>query len=67
MQKVWQARTLGESRPTSRARRGGLGPADCAGMGFGAIRAGGFLSVEAAAGYKTVASAYSRPQSLHPV
>ena len=28
--------------------------------GVGAIRAGGFLPVEAAGGYKTVASAYSR-------
>ena len=27
-------------------------------MGFGAIRAGGFLPVEAAGGYKTVAGAY---------
>ena len=29
-------------------------------MGFGAIRAGGFLPVEAAGGYKTVAGAYFR-------
>ena len=33
---------------------------DCAGVGFGAIRAGGFLPVEAAGGYKTVAGAYFR-------
>ena len=32
----------------------------CAGVGFGAIRAGGFLPVEAAGGYKTVAGAYFR-------
>ena len=39
---------------------GGLEPADCAGVGFGAIRAGGFLPVEAAGGCKTVAGAYFR-------
>ena len=34
----------GKSQPTSRQRRrGGLDPADCAGVGFGAIRAGGLL------------------------
>ena len=33
---------------------------DCAGVGFGAIRAGGFLPVKAAGGCKTVASAYFR-------
>ena len=33
---------------------------DCASVGFGAIRAGGFLPVEAAGGYKTVASVYIR-------
>ena len=33
---------------------------DCAGVGFDAIRAGGFLPVEAAGGYKTVAGAYFR-------
>ena len=47
----------GQSRPTSRERRCGLDAADCAGVGFGAIRAGGFLPVEAG-GCKTVASAY---------
>ena len=31
---------------------------DCAGMGFGATRAGGLLPVEAAGGCKTMASAY---------
>ena len=40
---------------------GGGGEAtDCAGVGFGAIRAGGFLPVKAAAGGKTVAGAYFR-------
>ena len=39
---------------------GGGNATDCAGMGFGAIRAGGFLPVEATAGYKTVARAYFR-------
>ena len=33
---------------------------DCAGVGFGAIRAGGFLPVKAAGGCKTVAGAYCR-------
>ena len=37
---------------------GGGDATDCAGMGFGAIRAGGFPPVEAAGDYKTVASAY---------
>ena len=44
-----------------RSPRGGGGEAtDCAGVGFGAIRAGGFLPVMAAGGYKTVAGAYFR-------
>ena len=42
------------------APRGGVAATDCAGVGFGAIRAGGFLPVEAAGGYKTVAGAYFR-------
>ena len=33
---------------------------DCAGVGFGAIRAGGFLPVKAAGGCKTVSGAYFR-------
>ena len=33
---------------------------DCAGVGFGAVRTGGFLPVEAAGGHKTVAGAYFR-------
>ena len=43
-----------------RSRWGGGDATDCAGMGFGAIRAGGFLPVKAAGGCKTVASAYFR-------
>ena len=44
-----------------RSRGGGGGDAtDCAGVGFGAFRAGGFLPVEAAGGYETVAGAYFR-------
>ena len=40
---------------------GGGGEAtDCAGVGFGAIRAGGVLPVKAAAGGKTVAGAHFR-------
>ena len=41
-------------------RGGGVAATDCAGVGFGAIRAGGFLPAEAAGGYKTVAGAYVR-------
>ena len=42
-------------------RAGGRGDAtDYAGVGFGAIRTAGFLPVEAAGGYKTVAGAYFR-------
>ena len=44
-----------------RSRRGGgVAATDWAGVGFGAIRAGGFLPAEAAGGYKTVAGAYFR-------
>ena len=67
LQKAWQAWTLvdfgqkmsgQDDRPGG---RGGWGEAtDCAGVGFGAIRAGGFLPVRAAAGGKTVAGAYFR-------
>ena len=39
---------------------GGGDATDCAGVGFGAIRAGGFLPVKTAGGCKTVASAYFR-------
>ena len=39
---------------------GGGDATDCASVGFGAIRAGGFLPAEAAGGYKTVAGAYFR-------
>ena len=49
----------GKLRP--RRSRWGEGDAtDCAGEGFGAIRAGGFLPVEAAGKCKTVAGAYFR-------
>ena len=39
---------------------GGGDATDCAGVGFGAIRAGGLLPVKAAGGCKTVAGAYFR-------
>ena len=39
---------------------GGCNATDCAGVGFGANRAGGFLPLEAAGGYRTVAGAYFR-------
>ena len=38
-----------------RSRQGGDDAMDCAGVGFDAVRAGGFLPLEAAGGYKTVA------------
>ena len=47
--KVWPRRSGGEEDATG-----------CAGVGFGAIRTGGFLPVKAAGGCKTVASAYFR-------
>ena len=37
---------------------GGVNATACAGVGFEAVRAGGFLQAEAAGGCKTVASAY---------
>ena len=48
---------FGQTRSGQDGRAGGGGgdATDCAGVGFGAIRAGGFLPVEAAGGYKTVA------------
>ena len=42
-----------------RSPRGGGEATDCAGMGFGTIRAGGFLPVKAAAGGKGTAGAYT--------
>ena len=68
MQNAWQAWTFVDFGPKrsvqdGRAEGGGVGgvaATDCAGVGFGAIRAGGFLPVEAAGGYKTVAGAYFR-------
>ena len=66
MQKAWQARTFvvfGQASSGQNGRAGGGGAGDatnCAGVGFGAVRVGGFLPVEAAGGYKTVAGAYFR-------
>ena len=55
MQKAWQAWTFvdfGQKKALSKtvAPRGGVAATDCACVGFGAIRAGGFLPVEAAGG-----------------
>ena len=63
MQKAWQAWTFvnfGQkmSGQDGRPGRGGGEATECAGAGFGAIRAEGFLPVKAAAGSKTVAGAY---------
>ena len=49
--KLWPRRSRGE---------GGGDATDCAGVGFEATRAGGFLPVEAAVDYKAVAGAYFR-------
>ena len=62
MQKAWQAWTFvdfGQASSSQDGRaEGGLAATDCAGVGFGALRAG--EPVEAAVGHKTVASAYFR-------
>ena len=64
MQKTWHAWTFRGLRRKNLAKTvapGGGGEAtDCAGVGFGAILAGGFLPVEAAGVCKTVAGAYFR-------
>ena len=59
MQTAWQAWTFVDFGQAG-AGGGGGDATDCAGVGFGAVRAGGFLPVEAAGGYKTVAGAYFR-------
>ena len=65
--KAWQRRAFvdfGQASPGQHVGPGLEGgwdgglAADCAGAGFGAIRAGGFLPLEAAGGCKTVAGAY---------
>ena len=49
---------LGQNSSGQDGREGGGGDAtDFVGVGFGAIWEGGFLPVEAAGGYKTVAGA----------
>ena len=66
MQNAWQAWTFVGFWPKKLCPRrscwgrGGGDATDCAGVGFGAIRAGGFLPAEAAGGYKTVAGACFR-------
>ena len=50
---------FGKKKSRQDGRTGG-GATDCAGVGFGAIRAGSFLPVKGARGCKTVASAYFR-------
>ena len=57
--KTWLAWTFVDFGQKSCAGGGGDAMA-CAGVGFEAIRAGGFLPVEAAGGCKTVAGAYFR-------
>ena len=63
MQKAWHAWTFVVAKTV--ALGGGRGDAtDCAGVGVGAIRAGGFLPVKAAGGCKTVAGAYFRGRGV---
>ena len=50
----------GQVWPRRSPRGGGVEATDCAGVGFGAIWAGGFLPVEAAGGFKTAAGTYFR-------
>ena len=63
MQKAWQAWTFvdfGQKKSGQYGCAGGGDATDFAGVGFEAIRAGGFLPVEAVGGRKTVAGAYFR-------
>ena len=55
----------GKLRPRRSRCRGG-DATDCAGVGFEAVRAGGFLPVEAAVGHKTMVGAYFRGEELAP-
>ena len=54
MQKAWQAWTVVDFGQKALfktvAPRGGVAATECACVGFGAVRAGGFLPVEAAGG-----------------
>ena len=64
VQKAWQAWTFvdfGQKMSGQDGRPGKGGEAtDCAGVGFGAIRAGGFLPAKTAGGCKAMAGAYFR-------
>ena len=63
MQNAWQAWNFVDFSPkrsVQHGRAGGGSLRRTACVGFGVIRAGGFLPVEAAGGYKTVACAYFR-------
>ena len=51
---------FGQASSGQDSRAGGGAMRRTAPAGFGAIRAGGFLPVEAAGGYKTVAGVYFR-------
>ena len=51
---------LKNSGQDGRAHEGVVDATDCAGVGFGVVRAGDFLPVEAAVFHKAVAGAYSR-------
>ena len=63
---MWRALTFvdfGKKKSSGQLGRGHevvVAVTGCAGEGFGAIRAGGFLPVEAAGGCKTVAGTYFR-------
>ena len=62
VQKAWQAWTFVDfgQKCLAKTVAPGVEATDCAGVGFGAVRAGGFLPVKAAAGGQTVTGAYFR-------
>ena len=65
VQKAWQAWTFvdfGQKHSGQHGRRheGVVAATGCAGVGFGAMRAGPLQPVEAAVGHKTVPGAYFR-------
>ena len=58
---VWTFEDFGQKKVWTRSSGwAGSDATDCGGVRFGPIRAGGFLPVEAAGAYKTMAGAYFR-------
>ena len=58
--RLWTSAKKGLAKTVALGGGGGGDATDCASVGFGLIRAGGFLPVKAAGGCKTVAGAYFR-------